>query len=269
MSLDMPLDAAALGRVLGSGRDSVIYDMGGGRVLRRSRDGADVTSGAATMEHVRRAGFPVPRVHRVGRGELELDRIDGPTMLADLLHRPWRLGHHARLLADLHIRLHAITAPPWLRPGPSAGKVVVHLDLHPGNVILGPSGPVLIDWDHAARGDGASDVALTWTSLACFDHDATGLRATLADRFRARFLACFLKTAGRDEARRHLPSVVAYRLDHPHRGPNVRPFERDALLRLAAGTSGPDATPATTVKDHLGASWVRGASPAADEDRGS
>lgn len=52
------------------------------------------------------------------------------------------------------------------------------------------------DWPHAVRGSAASDVALTWTSLGCFDHDATGFMGALATCFRAVFLDCFLAAAG-------------------------------------------------------------------------
>lgn len=185
------------------------------------------------MEYVRAAGYPVPGVHRVGSGEIELDRIDGPTMLADLLAHPWRLPRYAHVLADLHQRLHAIPAPPWLPMGPVPGDAVVHLDLHPGNVILSRAGPVVVDWPHAARGSAASDVALTWTSLACFEHDATGFKATLADRFRVAFLTRFLASAGREAARPLVPAIVGYRLAHPQRSHNVRPGEVRALERLA------------------------------------
>jgi len=81
-----------LGPQVAAGRDATIHAVGTDRVLRRIRDGRPVQLEAEIMTHVRRAGFPVPRVHRVGRGELELDRIPGPTMLADLLHHPWRLA---------------------------------------------------------------------------------------------------------------------------------------------------------------------------------
>ncbi len=46
-----------------------------------------------------------------------------------------------------------------------AGDRLLHLDLHPGNVILGPSGPVVIDWTNAPVGDPAVDAALTWVIL--------------------------------------------------------------------------------------------------------
>jgi aminoglycoside phosphotransferase (APT) family kinase protein len=45
------------------------------------------------------------------------------------------------------------------------GGGLVHLDLHPGNVVLTASGPMVIDWPNAARGDGLADVAYTWVIL--------------------------------------------------------------------------------------------------------
>ena len=228
-----------VGPTLAAGRDASIHAVGADRVLRRAFDGRPMEAEADVMRYVRAAGYPVPRVHRVGRGELELDRVAGPTMLEDLLHRPWRLRRHARLLADLQHRLHRIPAPAWLRPGPVPGAGIVHLDLHPGNVILGPQGPMVIDWTHAGRGPGAADTALTWTTLACFDHDASGLKAWLADTFRGHYLKRFLDAAGREPARALLPAIVEYRLAHPQRGRNIRPGERDALRRLAATALGP------------------------------
>jgi Ser/Thr protein kinase RdoA (MazF antagonist) len=44
------------------------------------------------------------------------------------------------LLAGLHDRLHALA---W--PGAAPGEALLHLDLHPLNVILRGSGPVVID----------------------------------------------------------------------------------------------------------------------------
>ena len=47
------------------------------------------------------------------------------------------------------------------------GDRLVHLDLHPLNVIMSPRGPVVIDWANAARGDPLLDVALTYVLLTC------------------------------------------------------------------------------------------------------
>src|SRR4051794_10258399 len=40
--------------------------------------------------------------------------------------------------------------------------VLLHLDLHPDNVILSPTGPILINWQAAVAGPAAADVAHTW-----------------------------------------------------------------------------------------------------------
>lgn len=90
---------------LGAGRASTVTDLGDGRVLRR---GGSPAREAEIMGHARRAGYPVPAVLEVRADALVLERIDGPTMMQDLRRRPWRLASHARLLAELHRRLHAV-----------------------------------------------------------------------------------------------------------------------------------------------------------------
>lgn len=220
----------ALGPRVAAGRDAVIYAVGADRVLRRTPDERSLVAEAELMEHVRAAGYPVPEVHRVGPGEMELDRVGGPTMLDDLGRRPWRMRTHARTLADLHHRLHAIAAPTGLASFPVGGDTVVHLDLHPGNVILSPDGPVVIDWTNGRRGPGTADVALTWIILAAMEVDGPAPMRALVSVFRRRFVERFLLLAGRNEARRALAAVADYRAGDR----NIRPSERAAIDRLVA-----------------------------------
>jgi Ser/Thr protein kinase RdoA (MazF antagonist) len=84
-------------------------------------------------------------------------------MLADLRRAPWRARTHALTLARLHRELHAIPPPDSLH---GEGASILHLDLHPANVMLTLRGPVIIDWANAARGDAALDVALAAVVLA-------------------------------------------------------------------------------------------------------
>jgi tRNA A-37 threonylcarbamoyl transferase component Bud32 len=133
--------------VIASGRASEIVDLGDGRVLRRFKGGGDPAREATIMEHARRYGFPVPRIFEVQEHGLVLERVDGPTMLADLRRRPWRSLRHARTLAELHAPLHEI---------PFDGERLLHLDLHPDNVLLSTRGPVVIDWTNARAGDPGS-----------------------------------------------------------------------------------------------------------------
>jgi Ser/Thr protein kinase RdoA (MazF antagonist) len=101
-------------------------------------------------------GYPVPRVDEVRTDGLVLERIPGPTMAGRCLRRPWELPRHAHVLARLHDELHRIPVP---------GGALLHLDLHPKNVILSPRGPVVIDWSNARGGNAALDPALTWVIL--------------------------------------------------------------------------------------------------------
>src|SRR6266545_2303217 len=130
-------------RLIGAGRDAELFDLGGGRVLRRPRRPRPMDAEAAFMGRVRAAGYPAPEVFEVRPDGLVMERLEGPTMLDDLAAHPWRVGRHARTLAELHVRLHRIAAEDGL-PGPFgapvAGDVLVHGDLHPDNVVLASSG---------------------------------------------------------------------------------------------------------------------------------
>ena len=202
-------------KLLAEGRASEVFDLGDGRVLRRFKAGGRPEAEALVMEHVRAHGYPVPRVLDVSRNALVLERIDGPTMVDDLGRRPWRLRGHARALAQLHHRLHAIAPPKDGLAG--TGDTIVHHDLHPVNVLLGPNGPVVIDWTNARLGQAAVDVALTW------------LIAATHGSFRARtFARQFAGAAGVADVRRGLPGAAAFRLADP----NVLPQERRRIEGL-------------------------------------
>jgi len=223
-----------LGPQIASGRDTAIHALGDDRVVRRAPDDRPFQLEAELMEHVRAAGYPVPEVHRVAPGEMVLQRIAGPTMLEDLGKRPWRAGTHARLLAELHARLHRIPAPDWLRPFPVEGGAVLHLDLHPANVILSPDGPVVIDWTNGARGAAAADLALTWIILGVFESDDRGLMKVLIAVLRRFFLRSFLAACDRDAAAAALPAVAAYR----EQDRNIRPTELAGLRALVEKVAG-------------------------------
>jgi Phosphotransferase enzyme family len=121
------------------------------------------------MRYVADHGFPVPRVHEVRAGgtEIVLERLDGPMMMDVMAKRPHTMVRNARLLADLHDQLHEIVAPDWLPRADDDGDRVVHLDLHPMNVMMTALGPVVIDWTSAAAGNPLTDVGLTYVLLTC------------------------------------------------------------------------------------------------------
>ena len=153
-------------KILASGRDGDIFEFAPGLVLRKTRDGRSIAHEARTMRYVAEHGYPVPRIEEVRADgtEIIMERIDGPIMMDAMVRPPWKLGDHLRLLADLHDQLHRIPAPDWLPAMPTTAAThpatLLHLDLHPLNVIMSPNGPVVIDWPNARRGDPMVDVAL-------------------------------------------------------------------------------------------------------------
>jgi aminoglycoside phosphotransferase (APT) family kinase protein len=184
------------GRLLASGRDGDIFEFGPGLVLRRAKDGRAIDGEARTIAYAREHGYPAPEIHEVRSGgtEIVMERIDGPMMMDAMLKKPWKMGYYARMLADLHDRLHVIPGPDWL-PEAGDGDRLVHLDLHPLNVMLAPSGPMVIDWTNASRGLALTDVALTIILVTCpvmpgsrlLNIAVTPMRSWIARAFSARY----------------------------------------------------------------------------------
>jgi hypothetical protein len=112
------------------------------------------------LRHVVLHGFPAPATLRGDR--LAGEVVTGPTMLADLRRRPWRVLRHARTLARLHQSLHRIRPPgaSWTAATDGA-DCVVHGNLGPAQVVLADRGPVVVDWRRAGVGPAALDEATT------------------------------------------------------------------------------------------------------------
>jgi aminoglycoside phosphotransferase (APT) family kinase protein len=191
-----------------------------------------------------------------------LERIDGPILLSLLARRPWLLPRVARRLGETHAQLHAagvrdglptvhdvirhalsgselipdrFTAPALRRleqlPG---GDTLCHWDFQPANVILGDTGPRVIDWSFAARGHPAADVARTRLILAIGEPPpSAGFAVRRLDPLGRRalghlYLRAYAKTRPIDTVlvNRWLPLVALPRLTA-----NI-PGERDQLIAL-------------------------------------
>jgi hypothetical protein len=181
------------------------------------------------MEHARQHGFPVPAVFDASGGDLILERLDGPTMLADLARRPWLVRRHGQTLAELHRRLHEIPAPHGLRAPFGRGERLAHFDLHPDNILLTPRGPVVIDWSNAARGEAADDVAQTWVILTTSAIPGPLPFRALGRAGRKVLVDAFLVRADADAARERLVTVAERRLSTD---PHLLERERRALRTL-------------------------------------
>jgi uncharacterized protein (TIGR02172 family) len=179
----------------GLGRTAEILAWNETRVLKLFRRGWSLS--AATLEEsvaraVFDAGLPAPAVYGItkveGRHGIIYERIDGPSMLKELISQPEKLVHFANLFAKLHAQMHAVPIgglPPQrqrlekkirkAKPLPESKRkaalrtldklpddhVLCHGDFHPDNILVSHRGPVVIDWIDATRGNPHADIART------------------------------------------------------------------------------------------------------------
>ena len=183
-------DAGSL-RVLGGHSGSAWG--AGGRVLRFGRPA--VINAELAASSAAAAVLPVPavldRVEVGGMSAVLLEMLPGQPMAELARHRPGLARAAGRACGVVHALLAQVDAPAGLRavPGPSRGVPagqarVVHLDLHPLNILGGADGEVtgVLDWANAAAGDPDLDRARTWTILtldpaACARRDERGWAA--------------------------------------------------------------------------------------------
>ncbi len=203
--------------LLASGRACDVFVIDAATVLRTERAGRSLEHEADVMRYVHSLGFPCPAVRHASGADMVIERLDGPTLTVSLLADPTpaRLGEGAALLAGLHDRLHRLPSMPG-----STGALL-HLDLHPDNVIVTADGPVVIDWTNSEHGDPELDVATTWVILEPFAR---------AEPLVAAFVDAFLHQVGRDTAIRGLAEAGRRRLADR----NVTPDERGVIRLLLA-----------------------------------
>ena len=212
------------GPILAQGRASIIYDLRDGTVLRRYV-GSDRSAEpeAEVMRHAAEAGVSVPVVHSASGPDIRMDLVPGPTMLADLADHPDRARRHGRVLADLHASLDHV------RPRDGSDQRLVHGDLHPGNVVLGERGPVLLDWTNHRFAYRELDLALSWLILACFEPDPADTPAP-SGTIRTALLDGFLGAVDRSAAAAALDDAATIR----HADPATTAIEHARIEHLRA-----------------------------------
>ncbi|WP_199547758.1 phosphotransferase [Streptomyces sp. N35] len=156
--------------LLGVGRSADVYALDDAWVLRRYRGGGDAAAEAVVMAYLAEHGYPVPKLRPLTaagdlaskRSDLVMERLSGPSMREAL----WQGGITGKaagvMLAALLRRLHTIPA----RLSDDADQRVLHLDLHPDNVMLTPRGPMVIDWGNVEEGPPGLDWAMSALILA-------------------------------------------------------------------------------------------------------
>ncbi len=189
------------------------------------------------MEYVRSQGYPVPAVEEVSDDgvDMVMERIEGTTMVATMTKRPWTIPRQGSVLADLHRRLHELSAPAWLHDAPvGRGDRMLHLDLHPLNVMIGKQGPVVIDWTGACRGDPAVDVALAWVLMMAGEVPTGRLLLTIMSHARSILVKSFLRSFDLDVVKQSLGDVVAWKALDPH----MSVSEQDRMWQVVKDVGG-------------------------------
>ena len=192
------------GKPIAFGRTAEIYAWGEGRILKLLRPGFPpylIQQEEVITAAIYQAGIAAPKIYEVvevnGRPGIVYERIDGPALIGNIERFPFRLREHAALLARLHAAIHTHTYSPAPTDAPkqkrilaqqiqsaevlpAAGRTAVlnlldalpdgdtlcHNDFHPLNVLIGPSGAVIIDWESASLGSPCADVARTALTVA-------------------------------------------------------------------------------------------------------
>ncbi|MFJ3708950.1 phosphotransferase [Streptomyces sp. NBC_01387] len=157
-------------QLIGAGRTADVFAVDEEWVLRRYRhQGADTAEEAAVMAHLARWGYPVPEIRPDSKGpDLVMRRLDGPTLVEAALAGQVTAVQAGAMLAGLLGRLHE--APARLAADP--GDRILHLDLHPENVMVTAAGPMVIDWSNTVEGPPELDWAMSALILAQVALDA-------------------------------------------------------------------------------------------------
>ena len=184
------------GTLVAAGRTSDVYEFGPQAVVKVPRPEvpqvwAEIEADLTDAVHA--FGLPAPAVLEVvtieGRSCVVLERIHGVTMWNRMLEQPAEAASLTAELVAVQRSIHAAGLPDRIPDLvgrlslklaecdelPEAerteaqelaellprGAALLHGDLHPGNVLLGPDGPVAIDWFDASIGHPLADVVRT------------------------------------------------------------------------------------------------------------
>jgi Ser/Thr protein kinase RdoA (MazF antagonist) len=244
-----------------------IYPWHDGQVLKlfkagKSRRTVEYEANLTRLVHA--TGLPVPAVGEIieidGRCGLELERVEGTSMVQAITHEPWRFAYYAHMLAELQADMHRhhMAGPPSQRERlaekitratllpeevrqaalrkletlPEEDKLC-HGDFHPDNILLTAHGPVIIDWIDATRGSPLLDVARSTLLFGGGPLPPGVPRAWLIQILQKRLYNLYLtrylqlNPVGRQELAEWLPVVAAGRLDE-----NIH-FDEQRLLSIA------------------------------------
>lgn len=192
-----------LGTPISSGRTAEIYHWDPERVLKLFYDWIaleSIENEAQISRTIYENGLPVPQVGEMirvnNRTGLIYQRINGISMFKLAQRKPWNMIRYLQRSAELHAEIHsrsittglpsqrqvlqryisqAVGLPRHLRAKALAaldampdGNQLCHGDFWAGNILVTPSGEVVIDWNRASCGNPLADLARTHNAAMAF-----------------------------------------------------------------------------------------------------
>lgn len=183
------------GKLITQGRTAEIYEWEDKDILKLFREGAM----PSTVEYeykissiVQNFNLSVPKaleiVHMDNRHGIIYEKVNGNSMLKEIIAKPWKFIEQARRLANLHYSIHKCEVNnlpsqkdilkrsienanlltdnkrkqilEYLDKLPE-GNTLCHGDFHPDNILIAEGKTVVIDWITGSMGTAAADVART------------------------------------------------------------------------------------------------------------
>jgi len=185
--------SGSIGERVGVGRTSDVFVYGDDAVVKVPHP--DVPDDwpvfeAALSQHVHAIGVPVPAVHGIveidGRSAVVFERVAGPSMWQHMRSEPSRIDELVGQLVEIQRAVLAADLPTGVPDSVDRlvrritiarklddadrqeaircahelprGAALLHGDLHPGNVLMGVAGPVVIDWFDVSIGHPLADI---------------------------------------------------------------------------------------------------------------
>jgi aminoglycoside phosphotransferase (APT) family kinase protein len=238
------MDAPALGRLLGAGKEAEVFAFGGGalklyRAAAAKRSAFREAANAAVAESL---GLPVPKIHGLRRfgdrwGILMSLAEAKPNLRSVYLTEMGLLqfrvhGHPGTHFASLKARLAANIRQANGLDGATRNRLLAklqalpegerlcHGDFHPFNILGPPSRPTLIDWLDASSGAPAADVCRSYILIG---HSEPEIAST--------YVEAYIEVSGETRANifEWLPIVAAARLaeDVPKEAARLREMAVD------------------------------------------
>ena len=165
------------------------------KVFRCGYSAADVMQEAFQQAYVHELGIPVPQLFSVlqyrNEWAIEMQYIRGKTMQQALTETDAETASYITMLAELHMKLHRMTAPrlpyQWdmiaqrlsnvdkevisgdapAEDSCSQNRCLCHGDFQPSNILIGNDSVLYVtDWSQASQGDPCFDTAVTYLLLA-------------------------------------------------------------------------------------------------------